>query len=167
MTHTPSFAAALRADGPCAEYADKLRIYGRLIGDWAMTARLHPQPGQTEHAQGEIHFGWILNGRAIQDVWNLPGFFHGTTLRIYDPAIDAWHIFWNEPFKQYYPRMIGRPVGAEIVQEGKKADGTDIRWRFTDIDTDGFRWWGERRLGQGWFMECEIVARRIASTLAG
>jgi hypothetical protein len=30
-----------------------------------------------------------LQGRAIQDVWILPDFFYGTTLRVYDPGIAA------------------------------------------------------------------------------
>ena len=40
-------------------------------------------PAGTKHTErGEIHFGWVLEGRAIQDVWILPGFFyHGTTLQ--------------------------------------------------------------------------------------
>ncbi|TIL41051.1 MAG: hypothetical protein E5Y87_03330, partial [Mesorhizobium sp.] len=64
--------------------------------------------------RGEVHFGWVLEGRAIQDVWILPArntgaqsslgkwSFYGTTLRVYDPGIDAWHIFWSDPRTQYY-----------------------------------------------------------------
>ena len=84
---------------------------------------------------GEIHFGWVLQGRAIQDVWRVPGrkppaptirrsLMYGTTLRIYDPGIDAWHIIWSDPVKQYYSRQIGRAEGDDIVQEGADADGT-------------------------------------------
>ncbi len=70
--------------------------------------------------KGEIHFGWVLEGRAIQDVWITPSRgqrhdpigaaanFYGSTFRIYDPGIDAWHIFWLDPVKQFYSRMIGR-----------------------------------------------------------
>jgi hypothetical protein len=83
-------------------------------------------------------------GCAIQDVWILPGFFHGTTLRVYDPGIDAWHILWNDPVKQYYTRQIGRARGNDIIQEGTNDAGEGLRWSFTDITPDSFRWLGER-----------------------
>jgi len=47
------------------------------------------------------------------------GFFYGTTLRVYDPGIDAWHILWSDPLKQLYRRQIGRARGQDIVQEGR------------------------------------------------
>ena len=75
----------------------------------------------------------MLEGRAIQDVWILPGVFYGTTLRVYDPALDAWHILWSDPLKQYYMRQIGRARGNDIVQEGKTDDGVAARWSFTEI----------------------------------
>lgn len=59
---------------------------GWLIGDWVMDATVHKDDGTAFKGSGEIHFGWVLQGRAIQDVWILPGVFHGTTLRIYDPG---------------------------------------------------------------------------------
>ena len=85
------------------------------IGRWtpSSTPTTAPRIGR-----GEIHFGWVLEGRAIQDVWILPGFFFGTTLRVYDPGLDAWHILWSDPLKQYYTRQVGRARGKDIVQEG-------------------------------------------------
>ncbi len=85
------------------------------------------------HGRGEIHFGWVLEGRAIQDVWILPGVFYGTTLRVYDPGLDAWHILWSDPVKQLYTRQIGRARGHDIVQEGVDDAGAAIRWSFTEI----------------------------------
>ena len=113
--------------------------------------------------KGEIHAIWALDGRAIQDVWILPGFFYGTTLRIYDPALDAWHIHWNDPLKQYYPRQIGRARGRDIVQDGTTEDGTPVRWSFTDLAPNSFRWLGERSLdgGASWHLQADFHTRRI------
>ena len=36
---------------------------------------------------------------------------YGTTLRVYDPGIDAWHIAWTEPVGQTYLTMIGQAQG--------------------------------------------------------
>jgi hypothetical protein len=67
-------------------------LYGWLVGDWAMDAIIPMADGGTHMGRGEISFAWVLEGRAIQDVWIVPDFFHGTTLRVSDPALDSWHI---------------------------------------------------------------------------
>ena len=81
-----------------------MALYGWLIGCWEMDAVVQREDGGTYTGQGAITFSWVLEGRAIQDVWIFPGAFYGTTLRVYDPALDAWHILWSDPLKQYYTR---------------------------------------------------------------
>jgi catechol 2,3-dioxygenase-like lactoylglutathione lyase family enzyme len=157
-----SFINALPAAGPAADRADKMALYGWLIGDWTMDATVYRDDGSTHTGQGAIHFGWVLEGRAIQDVWSLPGVFHGTTLRIYDPGLDAWHILWSDPLRQYFTRQIGRAKGADIVQEGRNDAGESTRWSFTEITTNAFRWIGERSLDDGatWHQQAVFLARR-------
>lgn len=162
---SPSFVDALHAAGPAADRADKMALYGWLIGRWEMDAIVHQDDGtQVPGPRGEIHFGWVLEGRAIQDVWILPGVFHGTTLRVYDPGIDAWHIVWSDPLKQYFTQQIGRARGHDIVQEGTDAAGTHVRWSFTEITRDAFHWIGERSPDDGasWQRQIELFARRAA-----
>lgn len=162
MSKASSFAEALHSKGPAADRAEKMDLYGWLIGDWRMDARLVADDGSEQRAEGEIHFGWVLEGRAIQDVWVFPGVFYGTTLRIYDPGLDAWHILWSDPQRQYYTRQIGRTQGADIVQEGRNDAGEPVRWRFTEITPRSFRWLGERSLDGGatWQLQAEFLARR-------
>jgi hypothetical protein len=158
-----SFIAALHSPGPTADRADKLQLYGWLIGRWTMDATIHRDDGTRHQGQGEIHFGWVLEGRAIQDVWILPGVFYGTTLRVYDPGIDAWHILWCDPLRQVYTRQIGRAQGADIVQLGDNDAGEATRWSFTQITPDAFRWTGERSRDNGdWQLQAEFFAKRVA-----
>src|SRR5882672_3567127 len=119
MTNSTSttFIDALHSNGPALDRADQMGLYGWLIGDWEMDSIIHKDDGTKQTGRGEIHFGWVLEGRAIQDVWILPGVFYGTTLRIYDPGLNAWHILWSDPLRQYYTRQIGRAHGLDIVQE--------------------------------------------------
>jgi hypothetical protein len=168
MTTLPSFPAALHADGPAQDRADKMGLYGWLIGGWDMDAVRHLDDGTTRKSRGEIHFGWILGGRAIQDVWlvpaaqgELPPLF-GTTLRVYDPGIDAWHIIWVDPVGQNHLRQIGRADGNDIVQHGTDAAGIPVRWRFTEITPRSFHWLGERSPDQGatWRLQVEFFAHR-------
>jgi hypothetical protein len=163
MTASP-FIDALHSGGPAADRAGKMSLYGWLIGHWTMDATIHRDDGTRHQGPGEIHFGWVLEGRAIQDVWILPGGFYGTTLRIYDPGIDAWHILWSDPVRQVYSRQIGRAHGGDIVQHGKNDAGEAVRWSFTQITPASFRWSGERARDDGktWQLQAEFFARRVS-----
>src|SRR3954451_6400180 len=58
-----SFPDALHAPGPAAARADRMGLYAWLIGDWEMDARVHLNDGSIHTGRGEIHFGWVLEGR--------------------------------------------------------------------------------------------------------
>jgi hypothetical protein len=170
MTAPSLFADVLKADGPASDRADKMALYGWLVGNWEMDKVLYAEDGTVTRSDGESHFGWVLQGQAIQDVWIWPkrpsvSSMHGTTLRVYDPGIDAWHIIWSDPVNQDYSRQIGRAEGKDIVQIGTDAGGLQTRWRFTEITPDSFHWLGERRKADGdeWWLETEYFARRMKS----
>ena len=162
MAERTGFMKALHSEGPADDRARHLELYGWLIGDWVMDTTVHREDGTTSKGSGEIHFGWVLQGRAIQDVWILPDVFHGTTLRIYDPELGAWHILWNDPLRQYYARQIGRAQGNDIVQIGKNDSGVMLRWSFTEMTANSFRWLGERSPddGKSWQLQADFRVRR-------
>jgi hypothetical protein len=167
-------ASALHSDGPAADRVEEMTLYGWMVGDWEMDYAYNLSDGTIRRGHGSIHSGWVLQGRAIQDIWRIPGrtpgvpddpaesWMHGTTLRIYDPGIDAWHIIWSDPVKQYYSRQLGRARGDDIVQEGVDADGTSVRWTFTERTPESFHWIGERSAdgGKTWRLEVEFFVRR-------
>lgn len=161
---------ALHAAGPDVALADKLRLYGQFVGSWDLDIDWFP-PGETDrHERGEWHFGWVLDGRAVQDVWifparrgSAPGWqFYGSTFRYYDPALDAWHITYFEPTRPFVIRQVGRSADADIVQLADEADGITRRWRFVEITQRSFRWIGEMSTDKGetWALELEMRARR-------
>src|SRR5215510_3366181 len=138
------FARALLAPGPAPDRADKLALYGWLVGYWVFDVVAFDERGGRQESRGEIYAGWVLEGRAIQDVWMIPprterhrrpesefavtGAWYGTTLRVYDPSLDAWHIHWIDPATQFQARMIGRARDTSIVQEGALPSGALLRW---------------------------------------
>ena len=80
----------LHAPGPADPAA--LDDFGRLVGAWRLDWRGLAPDGTWHRAAGELHVGWVLGGRAVQDVWIVPGrgepgagvpplAFHGTTVR--------------------------------------------------------------------------------------
>jgi len=162
---TTRFLETLHADQPAADRTARMGLYAWLIGSWEMDAIVHADDGATHRGHGEVHAGWVLDGRAIQDVWILPGVFHGTTLRVYDPGRDAWHILWSDPLRQYYARQIGRAHGGGIVQDGTNDAGETTRWSFSEITANSFRWRGEgsRDGGATWQLRADFHLHRMAT----
>ncbi|MGH8237480.1 MAG: hypothetical protein ACREXP_10730 [Steroidobacteraceae bacterium] len=162
---SPSFQAALHTDRPAADRVEEMALYGQFIGRWTFEGTMRGKDGSTHRGQGEIHFGWVLDGRAVQDVWILPGVFHGSTLRVYDPNIKAWHILWSDPLQQYFSRQLGRANGRDIVQNGSNDAGETTRWSFSEITPSSFRWRGEVSPdgGKSWELEAEFRARRVGA----
>jgi hypothetical protein len=173
-----AFLDVLRSAEPAPDRAGKMRLYGFLVGSWTTDIVAQEENGTRHAYKGEIHAGWVLEGRALQDVWLIPprsarkpgvlpqlavtGSWYGTTLRIYDPRIDAWHILWSDPATQFFARQIGRARGDGIVQEGRHESGALLRWSFTGIKPNGFNWLGKVSAdgGASWRRQVEVLARR-------
>jgi hypothetical protein len=132
----------LAADGPHPDHADALMLFGRFVGAWDMEGWQRAEDGSPTPQQGEWHFGWVLGGRAIQDVLVVPGVEHGTTIRFYDPVARAWEITWITPPGRAVRRLQARPDGADIVLEGRDPKGHRLRWTFTGIAPERFTWSG-------------------------
>ena len=64
---------ALHATGPAGPDADRLQLFGQFIGSWDIAWSGLDAAGRTHTARGELYFGWVLGGRAVQDVWIVPG----------------------------------------------------------------------------------------------
>jgi hypothetical protein len=164
---------ALHVDGPTGPHAGELMRFGRFVGSWKL--RWTSSDGTT--ATGELHFGWVLGGRAVQDVWIVPGrgqpgenqpplAFHGSTIRFFDPAISAWRSTWIEPINGRVRRFIGRPDGEDIVLLSDEEEPR-LRWRFTEVTPDSFTWRGEisHDAGATWTLEERMEASRAPDVL--
>ena len=168
--------AALHAEGPNPAWAEELQLYGRFVGSWDTEITAHGEGGIRHKAQGDSHFGWGLEGRAIQDVWMIArlierkgapefpiaGNWYGTTIRVYDPTILAWRIYWIDPGRSVFRQQIGRAQGEDIVQEGASEFGALSRWSFTAITANSFHWLGESKPAAAleWRLQVEVRARR-------
>jgi hypothetical protein len=170
-----AFLDALAAEGPAAGLgAGNADLYGWLIGSWDLDVTRFLDDGTIRRRPGEWHFGWVLEGRAIQDVWIVPPRGpartgdaicavqpYGTTLRVYDPALDAWRVQWTDPVTQSFFIMTGRKEGDDIVQLGQGPGGNLIRWSFREIKPDSFLWRGEVSAdGTTWQTQVEFRAIR-------
>jgi hypothetical protein len=165
---------ALAATGPHPHWAEKLNLFGQFVGEWAVSIVYYPAEGGERRMEGEWLFGWALEGRAIQDVWiaqhrsqrgtsaGSEPTEYGTTVRFYDPSIDAWRSTWIGPVRGVVMPFIGRPVGEEIVLEGTFAPGVSTRWIFSQITPQTFHWRAEESR-DGWktrWLQQEMRASR-------
>jgi hypothetical protein len=165
-------SGALLTDGPAADRTEKMMLYGQFIGSWGGKVVVHEAGGARRECSSEVHFGWVLGGRAVQDVWIAPSRqarkpeeqdrMYGTTLRVYDPQDDVWHITWIDPVRQVYDRMTGRKVGEEIVQEYRNTQEARCQWLFTEITADSFHWISRDSADEGktWNLRAEFFLRR-------
>lgn len=171
-----SLTAAMPAPGAAPDRAGELALFGRFAGSWELVWTGYGADGTpAATASGELHVGWALGGRALQDVWIVPGpgepgagdpplAFHGTTVRFYDRTLHAWRSTWIEPINGRVRRFIGRPDGADIVLLSDEENPL-LRWTFCEIAGDRFRWLGERSDdGRAWSLEDEMVATRFAGS---
>src|SRR5690349_16817357 len=168
-----SFTDVLQAGGRSPEIPEAADAYGWLVGSWELDCRRYAR--EPVSIKGEAHFGWVLEGRAVQDVWIMPSApgrtrlsdrtknMFGTTLRGWDSSIQAWRIFWRNPVHDHREDQIGRRSGKDVVQIGTRANGTPTRWSFTEITPDFFHWLGEALDADGrtWILEGEFLAKRI------
>jgi hypothetical protein len=166
---------ALHIDQPERKRAGNLRLFGQFIGSWELQWFGRDENGEPITATGELHFGWVLGGRAVQDIWIVPGrgqpgeglpplAFHGTTIRIFDEAIDAWRSTWINPVTGRVRRFIGRPDGERIVLISDEEEPR-LRWSFSDIEQDSFRWQGEYSHDGGatWEIDDVMLATRTGN----
>ena len=180
---TPSnsgFIQALCGPGLTLPHAEKLMAYGRFVGDWEAEGHALQPDGTRRLHYWHIHFAWVLEGRAIQDVWITPvrhGRYlgkseprgpysdqYGMTLRIYDPEQDSWDVTWLDPITRFSARLTGRAqADGSILQEGVGSNGMGLRWVFSDVKVDSFRWHSEVSQDQGktWRLGLELQASRL------
>ena len=57
-------------------------------------------------------------------VMPVAGNWYGTTLRVYDPSLDAWHIFWIDPATHFFT-----PAARPRSWRGHRAGGHRQWWR--------------------------------------
>jgi hypothetical protein len=172
-TDASAMIELLRADGPHPEHADKLMLFGRLVGSWDIVGRFLDEDGNvTRESTGEWHFGWVLEGRVIQDVLIVPPLegrqpgeqsrAYDSAIRAYDPRIDAWRVTAIAPIYGATVNLIAREHGDEIWLEGRSPENNLLRWTFSDFSDYRVRWQGfvSKDEGLTWVNDEEILLTR-------
>lgn len=172
------FAAALLADAPSPEIAANAGDFDWLVGGWDATVRDFADDGTVKESRGEWWFAWVLDGRAMQDVWISPPRAerrsqargqvrgrYGTTIRRFDHERGMWRVSWFNPATGAEEELSGSRQGDAIVLLGA-SQGRPIKWQFVDIRTDRFTWQGYRLDADGltWRLQAQFDLRRMNPT---
>jgi hypothetical protein len=170
------FSGALLSDGPSGELKAAEDAFNWLIGGWTGTLRDIDADGSVRMGEVEWWFSWVLEGRAIQDVFISPPRSRrkqdsgevstktcnrfGTTLRWFDRKTQKWRIVWINPVRGAMNTLTGERNGDQIVLNGTN-EGKSMRWIFCDIRADSFTWRGEEEVEGRWRLSSEFKFRRI------
>lgn len=137
----------LVAAEPAHGLKEKLATFGHLIGSWDLVMNAIAEDGSRTEFIAEWHFGWVLQGRVIQDVLitrtpdgELAGY--GTTVRTYDDRDGKWWVVWQDPVAHEFAVLIARPSGDGIELDGQwpRRSGVKFRWAFSAIGPSAFHW---------------------------
>jgi hypothetical protein len=158
---------------PCISAASA-RTCGRTIYSGSS---LEAGKGHSQRSKGELHASWVLEGRAMQDLFIFPrradrkssvptrGDRYATTIRTYDRTLQAWRVnFVNPAAEETSAQLIACRNGEGIKMEGKLSDGTPIRWRYVNIEPTSFHYTAERRCNEDtWQLYLELFGIRSGS----
>jgi hypothetical protein len=171
--HRRDMIKALEAPGPHPSLGEQAHAFDRIAGTWDCDYSFHLDDGAVRRSKGELLVGWVLDGRALQDLFiTYPAKGEkerriGTTFRFFDTALKQWRIVFISPQFNYVVTVQGGVEGDRIVLRGTDStDGAPIRWSFNDIKSDSFVWRGEKSHDDGktWKLEEEHHMTRRAGT---
>lgn len=168
----PRFAmiTALRAAGPHPSLGDHASVLGRLVGTWDVEYMDIAKDGREIHRSGELLVGWVMDGRAIEDLWIV--YASGTgkerevyaDVRYFDQKSGTWPAIFIDPQSASVATFTGGAVaGDRIVLDSQDLVAGQIRrWSFNDIRRDSlvFRDDSSTDGGKSWTLKSEYHLKR-------
>lgn len=160
---------ALQATRPHPSIGDHAGPIGRLIGTWDVAYTDFSKSGKVTHRTGELIFGWVMDGRVVQDLWIVDPSAAGkerevyTDLFYFDPESGAWHTAFVDPEHPSVARFTGSAAGDDrIVLESRDLGANDTRWSYYDIRADSFVYRAEESSdgGRTWTLQSEYHMKR-------
>ena len=165
----PDMVTALEALGPHPSMGDQAKVFGRLVGTWDVEYTDFSKDRKVIHRSGELIVGWVMDGRAIQDLWIVdPSGTRKerevyTDVRYFDPKSRTWPAIFIDPEHASLARFTGGPAADDrIVLDTPDLGEKDTRWSFNDIRPDSvvFRDEASGDGGKTWRLQSEYHMRR-------
>ena len=152
----PDMAGTLQAAGPHPSLGDGAKVFDHLVGTWDGEYNEYSKDGKTTRSSGEWTFGWVMDGRAMQDLFIIHPSetrserYMGVSLRYFDPKSQTWTVTFIDPEYGAVETLKGKAVGDDgIVLSSRDADGKQRRWSLVDIRADSWTFRDESSLDSG------------------
>jgi hypothetical protein len=169
MNNLSRFADALLSERPAVP--EDAQLFAPMVGSWDLIVRWFDEAGKVSREEkGEWHFAWVLEGRAIQDVWIVPprkdrspsrNYEYGASVRFYDENLNAWRSTWIGPAHKVVHTFLARAHGRQIVMETTPENSPRMRWSFDSITATGFTWKNEVFENDLWRIQQTFIATRF------
>jgi len=162
-------ATALKATGPNPSLGEQAKVLGRLVGTWNVEYTDFMKDGTTLHRTGEFMVGWIMDGKALQDLWIVdPWGQHKdrevyTDVHYFDPKSRTWHSASVDPQDGSVARLTASEVRTDrFVLKTNELGSGQTRWSFSDVRPDSFTWRDEGSSdgGKTWKLRSEYHMKR-------
>jgi hypothetical protein len=116
-------------------------VLDQLTGTWDVAYEYVGKDGTLKHSRGQVHYGWILDGRALQEVWTSDASGpdlrpYGTTINFYDSKQQRWTAVWVYPAEAMTTIVSGGDVNGSYVLTGKDESGKLQRWSTSVVEPD-------------------------------
>lgn len=159
---------ALKATSPNPALGDQAQVPGRLVGTWDVEYTTFAKDGTASHRTGEFIVEWVMDGRALQDLWIVhPSGTRKerevyTDLHWFDAKSRTWRSAFVDPEHGSVAKFTGGPVGDDRYVLETPDFGGKTRWSFYDIRQDSFAVRGEASNddGETWKLESEYKMKR-------
>jgi hypothetical protein len=136
---------ALQAAGPNPSLGNGAGVFDRFVGTWDGVYNEFSKDGKTTRSLGEWTFGWVMDGRVIQDLFIIHPSktrterYMGATLRYFNPKSKTWGVTFIDPENNAVETLTGGAVGDDrIVLLSQDTDGKQRRWSLVDIRPDSW-----------------------------
>jgi hypothetical protein len=161
--------AALEAPSPNPSLGDQAQVLGRMVGTWEVEYTDFAKDGKAIHRTGEFIVSWVMDGRAVQDLWIVDPSGKRkdrevySTLHYFDAKSRTWHAIFVDPEHGSIARFAGGPQGSDrfVIETADLGNQTN-RWSFNDIRADSFVYRDEASSdgGKTWKLQSEYQMKR-------
>ena len=141
----PDIIGALVASGPHASLGDQAKVLKQLVGTWDVEYRDILKDGREQHRTGQFIMAWVLDGRAIEDVWIVdpsegrPEREVYAAIQYFDAKSNSWPTVFIDPEHGSTAKFTGgATLDGRMVLQTSDLGRPQNRWSFNATGPDSF-----------------------------
>jgi hypothetical protein len=133
----------ISAAGPHASLGDQAKVLEQLVGTWDVEYRDIQKDGREQRRSGQFIMSWVLDGRAIEDVWivepseDRPQREVYAAIQYFDSKTRSWPMVFIDPEHASTAKFTGgATLDGRMVLQTSDLGRPQNRWSFTATGPD-------------------------------